>query len=192
MVNETEIDIKGLKHEIAHNDGSTLYVDVRSPEECYAEYIQGFVNIPLNGLAEQEAGLSRFSRFVVLCKSGIRAKQGASAIKNLLPSADVGYIKGGLDRLASNGKSEIASAGKALPIIRQVQIVAGSAVILTSILAFMQPWIFLVVAGIGAGLLLAGVTGKCAVASMMQAMPWNKNLPKRAQAFVQREMAFSR
>ena len=59
--------------------------------------------------------------------------------------------------------------------MRQVQIAAGSLVVLGVLLgAFVAPE-FLGLAGfVGAGLVLAGVTGWCGMATLLQAMPWNR------------------
>jgi len=65
-----------------------------------------------------------------------------------------------------------------LPIMRQVQIVAGSVVLLSVLLGFsVDPRIGWVAAFIGAGLTFAGVTGFCGLAKLLALMPWNRNKP---------------
>jgi hypothetical protein len=60
-------------------------------------------------------------------------------------------------------------------IIRQVQLVVGTLVLGTSILAaLVSPWFLLLTGFFGAGLVFAGATGTCGMASMLAAMPWNR------------------
>ncbi len=58
---------------------------------------------------------------------------------------------------------------------RQVQITAGSMVLIGVILGFaVSPWFFLLSGFVGAGLTFSGVSGTCAMASLLAAMPWNR------------------
>jgi hypothetical protein len=59
--------------------------------------------------------------------------------------------------------------------MRQVQIVAGALVLAGVLLGFLiaPAWIGLA-AFVGAGLLMAGITGWCGMAHMLALMPWNR------------------
>ena len=58
---------------------------------------------------------------------------------------------------------------------RQVQIGAGSLAFLGTMLGlFVSPWFFAVPAFVGAGLIMAGVTGFCGMASILMRAPWNR------------------
>jgi hypothetical protein len=68
-----------------------------------------------------------------------------------------------------------------LPLIRQVQIGAGTLVVLGVALGYLvSPWFFLLSGFVGAGLLQAGLTGWCGMANLLQVMPWNR--PRLAQS----------
>lgn len=62
-----------------------------------------------------------------------------------------------------------------MPIMRQVQIVAGSPVAIGTILGDTAHPAFLAIPGlVGAGLVFAGATGWCGMARLLAAAPWNK------------------
>jgi len=61
-----------------------------------------------------------------------------------------------------------------MPIMRQVQVVVGFMVLLSSALAaLVSPWFLLLTGFFGAGLLFAGLTGTCGMAALLGRMPWN-------------------
>jgi rhodanese-related sulfurtransferase len=62
-----------------------------------------------------------------------------------------------------------------LPLMRQVQITAGSLVLLGLILSnVVAPAWILLSWFVGAGLVFAGVSGFCGMARLLALMPWNK------------------
>ena len=62
-----------------------------------------------------------------------------------------------------------------LPLMRQVQIAAGSLALLGVILGYAVSSAFFLLSGfVGAGLILAGVTGFCGMARLLAIMPWNR------------------
>ena len=61
--------------------------------------------------------------------------------------------------------------------MRQVQIVAGSLVVLGVLLgSLVSPWLYALSGFVGAGLVFAGVSGTCGLASLLRLMPWNSAL----------------
>lgn len=59
--------------------------------------------------------------------------------------------------------------------MRQVQIAAGSMAFIGAALGFaLHPAFDVVSAGVGAGLMFAGITGSSAMARMLKVMPWNR------------------
>jgi hypothetical protein len=69
-----------------------------------------------------------------------------------------------------------SGGGRRLPdLMRQVQMTAGSLVVLgTALGAAVSPW-FLVLPGfVGAGLVFARATGICGMAMLLARMPWNR------------------
>jgi rhodanese-related sulfurtransferase len=62
-----------------------------------------------------------------------------------------------------------------LPLMRQVQIAAGSLILLGLILSnTVAPAWILLTWFVGAGLTFAGITGFCGMARLLAVMPWNK------------------
>jgi hypothetical protein len=56
-----------------------------------------------------------------------------------------------------------------------VQIAAGSLVLLGIALAVLvSPWFSALAAFVGAGLIIAGITGFCGMAKLLLYMPWNR------------------
>lgn len=189
---EQQIDLNHLKRMIAEDDGNTLFLDVRSAEECFASFVPGFVNIPGSELGRHEQELARFKCIVVLCASGMRARQAANTLDQMLPGREVWVLKGGLNTVAQGAERELSRAGRILPVQQQMQIGAGSMIMTATLLGtFVQPMAFLLVAGIGFGLFYAGLTGRCGVSRLLAHLPWNKNLPARASSFVRQHMALS-
>ena len=65
--------------------------------------------------------------------------------------------------------------------MRQVQIAAGSMVVLGVLLgAFVTPGFYLLSGFVGAGLVFAGVTGTCGLAQVLRMMPWNRRAASSA------------
>ena len=61
--------------------------------------------------------------------------------------------------------------------MRQVQITAGSMVVLGIVLALLvSPWFMALSAFVGAGLVFAGVSNTCALAAILGMMPWNRRV----------------
>jgi hypothetical protein len=59
--------------------------------------------------------------------------------------------------------------------MRQVQIAAGSMVVLGVVLgALVAPGFYALSGFVGAGLVFAGVTGTCGLARILRLMPWNR------------------
>ena len=62
-----------------------------------------------------------------------------------------------------------------LPIMRQVQIVAGSLALAGVVLGFaVHPGFFVLSGVVGAGLLQAGATGSCMMATLLMKLPYNR------------------
>jgi len=66
-------------------------------------------------------------------------------------------------------------ASRPLPLMRQVQLVAGLLVLAGVTLGFLvaPPW-FGLAAFVGAGLSFAGASGWCGMARLLAVMPWNR------------------
>ena len=151
--------------------GKAVLVDIRDPDEYARRHVAGALNVPL-GTFEQ--ALDPDQDVIFTCRTGMRT--GANCDR--LAARVVGeafVLAGGVDGWAGAGLPLATDAKAPLEIIRQVQIAAGSLVLAGVVLGFaVAPAWFALAGFVGAGLVFAGVSGTCAMASLLQAMPWNR------------------
>jgi rhodanese-related sulfurtransferase len=156
--------------------GEAVLVDVREPGEHAAERIEGSVPAPLSTFDPRAVPGSEGRKLVLYCRSGNRSGQAG---RRLLAAgfAEVYHLRGGLLAWRENGCPVEASAGGSrLPdLLRQVQMTAGSLVLLGTVLgAAVSPWFLLLSGSAGAGLVYAGASGTCGMAMLLARMPWNR------------------
>ena len=95
-------------------------------------------------------------------------------IKEHIPEAHLVPLSG-FNGWRDAGLAVNENAKAPISIMRQVQITAGSLVLLGLVLAVLiNPWFAALSAFVGAGLTQAGITGTCAMASLLKHMPWNR------------------
>ncbi len=158
------------------NQGDTVLLDVREPAEHARERIPGARLAPLSTFNPAGLDLAGARRVIVHCASGMRA---AKAAEQLLRAgvAEVASFKGGPREWREAGYTVIVDQRAPLPIMRQVQIVAGSLVISGVVLgALLHPAFYGLSAFVGAGLLFAGTTGWCGMAMLLGRLPYNKRV----------------
>jgi hypothetical protein len=69
----------------------------------------------------------------------------------------------------------IVAPGAPMEIMRQVQVVAGTLILLgVGLGVLLSPWFFALSGFVGAGLVFAGVTGWCGMAKLLSRAPWNR------------------
>ncbi len=147
-------------------------IDVREPMEYAAGHIANSLNIPLARLTK--ADLPR-GPLVLVCQSGNRSAKGLAELQQLGHSQPVADLLGGMTSWQQGGLPVRTFKNAPLPLMRQVQITAGSLVLIGVVLSqVVAPgWIWL--SGfVGAGLVFAGVSGFCGMARLLGAMPWNR------------------
>lgn len=117
---------------------------------------------------------------VLHCHSGSRSAQAAERLVSAEERSDraVYTLRGGIRAWKAAGlptRGTDGSSAPKMPVMRQVLLVAGSAVLVGSALAaFVSPWFLVIPVFFGAGLAFAGATGACGMASLLMAMPWNR------------------
>jgi rhodanese-related sulfurtransferase len=148
-------------------------VDVRSPDEFARVRIPGADNRPLDSLTNIEAP----GPIVFHCRSGMRTSANAARLAACC-DGEAYVLEGGIDAWRKAGLAVEQDKGAPLEIMRQVQIVAGSLVLLGVLLGFtIAPAWFALSAFVGAGLTFAGVSGWCGMATLLALMPWNRRQP---------------
>ena len=147
-------------------------VDVRQPMEVAGGRISGSRCIPLDRLERAELP---DGDLVFVCASGNRSAQAMAVVQQRFPARPVMDLAGGLERWQSEGLPVERQAGAPMPLMRQVQIAAGSMVLLGLILSnLLAPGWIAITWFVGAGLTFAGVTGFCGMARLLAVMPWNR------------------
>lgn len=153
--------------------GRITLIDVREPAEYAAERIAGARLMPLSTFdpAKVPAGNGRV---VLHCRSGSRSTKAAQ--KLLDAGHEQAYqLEGGIEAWKRAGFPTERDARAPISILRQVQITAGSLVVVGVALGwFVSPWFLLLSAFVGAGLVFAGVTDTCGMAMLLAKMPWNR------------------
>jgi rhodanese-related sulfurtransferase len=161
-------------HELAEQltRGCVQVIDVREPLEYAAGHIAGSLNVPLARLAA--AALPR-GPLVLVCQSGQRSGKGLQRLHEQGRVDPTAELAGGLSAWQQAGLPLRRLKNAPLPLMRQVQIAAGSLVLLGLILshAVAPAWIALTWF-VGAGLVFAGISGFCGMARLLAAMPWNR------------------
>lgn len=154
--------------------GKAIVVDVREPDEYTAERIEGALSRPLSAFNPANLPAGDGKTVVLHCRSGKRSGEAAQRMF-AAGRTEVCHLKGGLSAWVAAGLPVKKLARAPISIMRQVQITAGSLVFVGTVLgAFVSPW-FLILSGfIGAGLVFAGISGTCGMATMLSYMPWNK------------------
>lgn len=160
--------------------GDTLLVDVRNDFEHAEERIDGALLLPLPSFdAETVRDAAAGRRVVFCCKGGKRA--GDAAARFAHEGGQCFVLQGGIDGWKASGLAVVkpASAPR-LPVMRQVQFIAGLVVFVGTLLgAFVSPWWLVVPGFVGVGLSIAGLTGWCGLAMVLSIMPWNR-VPKKS------------
>lgn len=151
-----------------------LLIDVREPGEFFAEHIRGAKLMSLSRFNSTVIPQDNNRKIVFQCQSGTRSAQAAQKMFDL-GFDEVFHLQGGLPTWKAAGYPTEVNKNAPISMFRQVQIVAGSLIFLGTMLgAFVSPW-FLIISGfVGCGLVFAGVSNTCAMATLLAKLPYNK------------------
>lgn len=156
-----------------------IIIDVREKDEFRCEHVSGSINLPLSTFNhDAPALLGKFGdrKIIIMCLSGNRARMAHDNIKVMkhLNLENFEIFPRGIKGWKEEGKEVISLTKKPISIMRQVQIAAGSLIVLGGILGTqLNPNFWYLSGFVGLGLTFAGVTGTCAMAGLLKLMPWN-------------------
>jgi rhodanese-related sulfurtransferase len=151
-------------------EAGAVLIDIRNPDEYARAHIPCARNLPLTQIGRIEGA----PEVIFHCKSGMRTSANAQA-REATTDAPVFLLVGGFDAWQKAGLDCKVDKAQPLEIIRQVQIGAGSLVLLGVLLGFLvSPALFGLAAFVGAGLVMAGTTGWCGMAKLLALAPWNR------------------
>ena len=146
-----------------------ILVDIRDPDEYARAHIPCARNIPLARVERIDGA----PEVIFHCRSGMRTAANAGQLAGST-DAPVFLLEGGIEGWRQAGLECAIDRGQPLEIMRQVQIGAGTLVLIGLLLGFaVSPVGFGLSAFVGAGLLMAGITGWCGMAKLLAVMPWN-------------------
>jgi rhodanese-related sulfurtransferase len=158
------------------DEGSAVLIDIREPAEYAREHILGARLVPLDGIDTHDFDRDRAAGKTAIfhCQTGRRTT--ANAARLLAAGFKETYVlEGGLNGWRAAGLPSHLDRSKPIELQRQVQIAAGSLVVLGVVLAaLVSPWFVLLSAFVGGGLVFAGATGTCGMAHVLMLMPWNR------------------
>lgn len=156
--------------------GEAALVDVRQPFEHAEERIAGSRLEPLPRFDPERVRAAHGDRAVVfMCRTGKRSAAAARRFGRQR-GAPAMHLSGGIMAWRAADLPVVRPAvATRVPVMRQVQLVAGSLVTLGVALGLLiSPWLLAIPAFVGCGLVFAGATGWCGMASLLAAMPWNR------------------
>jgi rhodanese-related sulfurtransferase len=155
--------------------GDALLVDVREADERARTHVPGSAHLPLSRLEEAELVVRAGQPVIFHCASGARTAQNAARLGARAGEAGAFIVEGGIEALRRAGVPLAEDRRAPLPLMRQVQIAAGSLVLVGVALgALVAPGFYGIAGFVGAGLVFAGATGFCGMANILAAMPWNR------------------
>jgi rhodanese-related sulfurtransferase len=168
-----DLDPRSVKSSL--DRGECILVDVREANEYAREHIAGARLVPLATLDRAALDLRDPHTIVVVhCASGLRSPHAAKTLA-VAGIANVANLAGGLQAWKQAGLATVEDRSAPLPIMRQVQLAAGSLIMLGVALGtLINPWFYALSAFVGAGLFLAGATGWCGMAMLLARLPYNR------------------
>jgi rhodanese-related sulfurtransferase len=155
-------------------------IDVREYPEFAAGHIEGSRLVPLAQLEQACAAWKKDEPLTLICKSGRRAELARQQLA-AQGFRSLRVLEGGVDAWRAAGNPLLFLDRRPWSMERQVRTAAGSLILLTLALGYGVSMYFLfATAFIGAGLLFAGVSDTCMMASLLARLPWNR--PARVAA----------
>jgi rhodanese-related sulfurtransferase len=157
-----------------------VLIDIREADEHAREHIPGSRHHSLTRVDRDSPARSGDDVLIFHCRSGARTIGNASRLAAAAQTCEAYILDGGLDAWKKAGLPVTLDRSQPIDIMRQVQIVAGSLVLIGVVLgALVSPGFYALSGFVGAGLLFAGVSGFCGMARLLAVMPWNRRAPVR-------------
>ena len=151
-----------------------VLIDIRETDEHARERIPEARLVPLRAIGATALSGRGVEQVIFHCRSGARTNANARILASAV-SCDTYMIDGGLEAWKRAGLPVVTDRKQPIEIMRQVQIAAGSLVLLGVLLgATISPVLYALAGLVGAGLTVAGVTGTCLMARLLRVMPWNR------------------
>ncbi len=153
-----------------------VLIDIREADEYARERIPGARHHALSRIDRENPARPGDEILIFHCRSGARTKGNAPKLAAAAPQNCKTFIlEGGIDGWKKAGLPVAIDRSQPIDLMRQVQIAAGSLVLIGIALgALVNPGFYALSGFVGAGLLFAGISGFCGMARLLSAMPWNR------------------
>ena len=151
-------------------------IDIRDADEYLREHIPQAHLAPLTALEQDGLPASlRGEQIIFHCQAGKRTQNNAAKLAAIAAPAEVWLLEGGIEGWKKVRFPTTEDKTQPLPLIRQVQIAVGGLTLAGVALVYaVNSGCFLLSGFVGAGLILAGITGFCGMARLLDKMPWNR------------------
>ncbi|WP_432815844.1 rhodanese family protein [Sphingorhabdus sp.] len=154
--------------------GRAILVDIREADEFVRSHITGPQSQPLSTWEKAHLSVDPDADVIFTCRSGMRTAGACDRLAARV-NGDAFVMQGGLDAWTKAGLPVATNADAPMEIMRQVQIAAGSLVLIGVLLGFLvSPAWFGLSGFVGAGLTFAGISGFCGMARLLMLAPWNR------------------
>jgi rhodanese-related sulfurtransferase len=156
------------------NQGRAVLVDIREADEFARRHVKGAVSRPLSLFEQAHLKLEAGADVIFTCRSGMRTAANCDRLASVV-EGEAFILGGGIDAWSAAGLPVEEDRKAPLEMMRQVQIGAGSLVLVgTGLGLAAHPAFFGLAAAVGAGLTFAGMTGFCGMSRVLAFMPWNR------------------
>ena len=154
--------------------GRAVLVDIREPDEFARRHVKGALSRPLSGFDAAHLKIEPGRDVVFTCRTGMRTGANCERLAQAVEGSAF-VLEGGVDGWAAAGFPVETDRKAPLEMMRQVQIAAGSLVVIGAVLGVtVNPAFYALSGAVGAGLMFAGFSGTCALAKLLGLMPWNR------------------
>jgi rhodanese-related sulfurtransferase len=158
-------------------DEGAILVDIRSPDEYARERIPNSRLHPLAQITPNSIG-DGAPAIIFHCRSGFRTTANAATLA-AAAKCNAYVLEGGLEAWRDTGLPTIKEPRRPIEIMRQVQILIGSLVLIGVVFGMLvAPEFYIIPAFMGVGLIFAGVTGSCGMAKALTFLPMNRQAAK--------------
>ncbi len=161
-------------NELLDGGGECQVIDVREFSEFNSERIAEAQLMPLSNFEKHADEIDHTKPVYLMCRSGNRAKNAAEKLASK-GFTDIHVIEGGMVAWAGANLPIVKGESKVWSLERQVRFTAGMFVLTGVLLSlFVSPYLLLISAFVGAGLMFSAATDTCAMGMALARMPWNK------------------
>lgn len=173
MKSISQKELKDLQTDLAKR---VLVADVRTPGEFALSHMQWAINLPLDTFNDHIEKLKEYDTVVCYCNSGNSSSQFIKRAEWKWINNCVNFSGG----LSSCKWCDLVTKKWPLPLMQQVQVVAGWLVLLWIILRLVMStyernnYFIILSAFVGWGLVFAWISGRCGMAKILARMPRNK------------------